>query len=60
MKHDASRILMSPLILGGTLNCPYVLTKSPAGFNDENSRFPFSNWENGIDKIELVEFTSFW
>jgi hypothetical protein len=51
MKHGASRILMSLLILGGTLNCPHGLTKSPAGSNDENSPFPFLNQENGIGKI---------
>jgi hypothetical protein len=45
VKHDASRILMSLLIHCDTLNCPHVPKKSPAGSDDENSRFPFSNRE---------------
>jgi hypothetical protein len=33
------------LIHYGALNCPYVPKKSPAGSDNENSRFPFSNRE---------------
>jgi hypothetical protein len=60
VKHDTSRILMPFLIHYGISNCPYVGTESPAGSDDENSHFPFSNRKDILEKIWLVEFGSCW
>jgi hypothetical protein len=60
VRHNASRILMPLLIHCGILSCPYVPKRSPAGSGDENPRFPFSNRENVITKIRLVQFVFFW
>jgi hypothetical protein len=60
VKHDAPRILMPLLIHCGTLNYPCIPHKSPAGSDDENSRFPFQIEKNVIEKIILAEFASVW